>query len=405
MFPGLSRVEQHVRKSPLVDDRLGVLVAVGFGWFLLLGVRLVVPTLFPSIRAEFAFSNTVAGSVYTILLSVAALLQLPGGIVADRVGGRSVLTFGAAAGLVGVTLLAIAPAVPVFVLGIVLFGIGTGMYGTPRVTVLSAVYPDRDGTAIGICSAAGNVGTTILPVIAGALAATVAWQFGFAFAIPLFAIGTLLLWLFVPTEAGRSEAGASVREDARAVLAGLVTREVGLATVIMLVMFFTYQGVTAFLPTYLVAMKGLSEQAAATLFGAFFAGGVVAQVVGGNLGDRFGQRRTMALLLAASAATLFALPFVPSTFLLVPAVVAVSVQLGFWPIVFSYTIAALPDEGQASGLGLLRTGYLLLGSLGSTFVGALADADLFDEAFFLLAGLALVATLCCLVLPVPAGKD
>jgi hypothetical protein len=55
------------------DGRIGDLAAVSVGWFLLLGVRLVVPALFPRIRAEFAFSNTIAGSMYTILLTVAAL--------------------------------------------------------------------------------------------------------------------------------------------------------------------------------------------------------------------------------------------------------------------------------------------------------------------------------------------
>ncbi len=405
MVSDRTRIGRSLRASPLVDDRVGVLFAVGFGWFLLLGVRLVVPALFPSIRTQFAFSNAIAGSVYTILLSVAALLQLPGGIVADRVGGRAVLTLGFAAGLAGTTLLAIAPAVPVFLLGIVLFGVGTGVYGTPRVTVLSSVYPDRDGTAIGICSAAGNVGTATLPVVAGVLAAVVGWQYGFAFAVPLFAVGTLLAWRVVPSGAGKAESDTAFREVLPTIVSGLWNAEVALSTAIMLVMFFSYQGLTAFLPTYLVAMKGLSTQAAATLFGVFFAGGVVAQVVGGNLGDRFGQRRTMAVLLLASAATLFTLPFVSGFFLLVPAVLAMSIQLGYWPIVFSYTIAALPDEGQASGLGLLRTFYLLVGSLGSTAVGIMADADLFDEAFFGLAALVLLATLLCLILPVPAGKD
>ena len=404
MLSGLRRVKRYVRTRPLVDERLGVLVAVGFGWFLLLGTRLVIPALLPNIRAEFAFSNAIAGSLYTLLLGVAALLQLPGGIIADRVGGRSVLLLGIGAGVGGVTLLAAAPTVSAFVLGIVLFGAGTGIYGTPRVTVLSAVYSDRDGTAIGLVSAAGNAGTTLLPVVAGTLAAAAGWAYGFWFAVPLLALGLVLVWRFVPEGAGKADGTTTLREDARTILAGIGDRRILLATVIMTVMFFTYQGVTAFLPTYLVEAKSVSEQVAATLFGLFFAGGVVFQVVGGNLGDRFGQRRAMTGLLFASAVTVFSLPFVPSGLMLVPLVLALSVQLGFWPIVFSYTVAALPDEGQASGLGLLRTFYLLVGALGSTAVGILADADLFDEAFFMLAGLALVATLVTLLLPAPQGE-
>lgn len=382
------------------DGRIGVLAAVSVGWFLLLGVRLVVPALFPRIRAEFAFSNTIAGSMYTVLLFVAALLQFPGGVAADRIGGRWILLFGCGAGFAGTALLATAPAVWAFLLGIVLFGVGTGLYGTPRVTVLSSVYPDRDGTAIGICSGSGNVGTTVLPVVAGALTAAFGWRFGFGFALPPFALALALLWWYVPNDTGRIETTATVR----AILRSMRERSVLLATAVMTVAFFAYQGLTAFLPTYLVTMKSLPETTAATLFGLFFAGGVVSQVGGGNLGDRFGRRRTMFVLLVWSVASTLVLPFVSGVGPLAVVVLSLSLQLGFWPVVFSYAVAALPDEVQAGGLGLLRTVYLLVGSFGSTAVGALADADAFDGAFYLLAALLLVAALFCPFMPRVDGE-
>lgn len=173
----------------------------------------------------------------------------------------------------------------------------------------------------------------------------------------------------------------------------------------MMLVFFAYQGFTAFLPTYLVTMRSMPETTAATVFGLFFAGGVVSQVVCGNLDDRFGHRRTLVALLLWSVATLLVLPFTAGTVSLAVVAVAASVQLGFWPIVFSYTIAALPGEVRASGLGLLRTVYLLVGSLGSTVVGLLADADAFDGAIFLLAALVLAAAVLCTRLPNQTIKD
>lgn len=405
VVPEFAQIERRLRQSPMIDARIGVLAAVGFGWFLLLGIRLVIPALFPSIKAEFVFSNTIAGSIYTTLLAVAALLQFPGGIIADRIGGRSVLALGFGAGLSGVALLTVAPVVSVFVLGVVLFGIGTGIYGTPRVTVLSAVYPERDATAIGICSAAGNVGTTALPVVAGVVTAAVGWRYGFGVALPLFVVGVVLLWQFVPADAGRTASTSSPRVEARRILAGMNDRSVLMASAIMMVMFFTYQGLTAFLPTYLVAMKSLSPKMAATLFGAFFAGGVVFQVVGGNLSDRFGHRRMLVTMLLASAVPLFLLPFTAGLPSLIVVVLSMSVVLGFWPSAFSYTIAALPDEVQASGLGLLRTVYLLVGSFGSTVVGVMADAGHFDGAFLLLSGLALTSAVLAAFLPTSTRKD
>lgn len=76
-----------------------------------------------------------------------------------------------------------------------------------------------------------------------------------------------------------------------------------------------------------------------------------------------------------------------------------SVQLGFWPVAFSYTIQTLPASVQSSGLGLLRTVYLLVGSLGSVTVGLLADAGHFDGAFLFLGGCTLFGAVLCLRLP------
>lgn len=177
----------------------GILLTVAFGWLLVLGVRLVIPALLPRISTEFDLGYTVGGSVFSLLLAVAALMQFPGGVLTDRLGGRSVLFAGVAVAALGVLLMAVAPLFLAFVVGVVLFGLGTGLYGTPRVTVLSAIYPDRDGTAIGITSAAGNIGTSVLPVVAGTLAVAYGWRQGFAFALPLFVVTAVSLWLILPT--------------------------------------------------------------------------------------------------------------------------------------------------------------------------------------------------------------
>lgn len=122
-------------------------------------------------------------------------------------------------------------------------------------------------------------------------------------------LGLALIWRVVPADAGRTAGGSPPREEAVHILPGVNDRGVLLTSTIMMVMFFTYQGLTVFLPTYLVATKALSKQLAATLFGGFFAGGVVFQVLGGNLGDKFGHCPMLVVLLLASAVPLFALPF------------------------------------------------------------------------------------------------
>lgn len=76
----------------------------------------------------------------------------------------------------------------------VLFGLGKGLYATPRVTVLSNTYADRDPTAITLTFAAGSLGSAALPFIIGRLVETADWRLGFAIAILPFALVMITLW-------------------------------------------------------------------------------------------------------------------------------------------------------------------------------------------------------------------
>jgi len=68
-------------------------------------------------------------------------------------------------------------------------------------------------------------------------------------------------------------------------------------------------------------------------------------------------------------------------------VTLVGSRLAVAPVSNAYVIAVLPAEVTGTAWGVIRTGFFLLGAGGSTVVGALAEAGLFDESFLLLAGL------------------
>lgn len=376
------------------DGRGPLLVAVSVAQLLRFGTRVVFPALLPQIKLEYALDNTTAGIVLGALAAATATTQFPGGVLADRVGERKVLTASIGFAAAGLVLLVAAPAFPGFVAGLVLFGLGNGLFGTTRVTVLSDVYPRRGGTVLGLTNAAGNVGNAGLPIIAGALAAWLGWRAGVAFVIPLFAITAVALWIVVPARTSAAMATGrgmgAMQEVARRVVAGLTRPPVLLATGGMITMTIVYQGFTAFFPTYLVSVKGLPVPVAAALLGVFFAGGVVLQPIIGGVADRYGAGQTLVAVTAGTAVTLVTLPFVNDPIALGLLAAAASLQLGFWPVVFAYDVRALPGDIQGTGLGLQRTTFLYAGVVGPVLVGSLADAGLFDEAYFVLAAMALV---------------
>lgn len=382
------------------DGRGWILLVIAFGWFLGLGLRLAAPALMPYVRADFGIDLSTTGVLLSTLWITYALLQFPSGVLGDRIGERNVLVASSALAIAALAASAIAWSVSALFAAFVLLGSATGIYATTRFTALADIYPDRAATAIGLSSAAGNVGTVLLPAAAGLLAAAANWRIGFAAAVPFFAVAAIGLWFTVP--ARTSGQGSAVDELSIATVgqlaSGITSRRALVFTAAMFLMSFVYQGFTSFYPTYLVSIKGLPESTAAFVYSAFFAAGILVQPLGGAAADSIGDRLTMIGFTVAAAVALMLLPTVSGFWSLVVVSVALSAQLGFWPIAQAAVIDALPTEMQGTGFGFLRTTYLLLAATSPTVVGALGDRELFDEAFLLLAGCALATALLGLLL-------
>lgn len=380
-----------------------MLLVVAATWLLAFGTRTTLPTLFPQIKAEFAIDNATAGAAFTVLIATSAVAQFPSGLVTDRLGERVTLVGSAAVGALAVAAFALAPGFGVLLGAAVLLGLCLGLYGPPRATLLSKVYAERDGTALGLTYAAGSVGAALLPPVAALLATRAGWRTVFWVALPLFALTTAGLFLAVPrtaTNASRGE-GGSTRESLRRLGGALRDGPVLLAAVAFTLVVFSFQGMTAFLPLYLVTEKGLDQTTAATLFGLFFATGILAQPLAGHVADTYGERTTLVVVVAAFGVGLALLPVLSGVWALAGLCVLLRAgQSGTGPVTTAYLVAALPDDVSASGLGVVRTVYLGVGSLGSTAVGLFADAGRFDAAFLLLAGLVGLSAALYRLLPV-----
>jgi len=367
------------------DSRAGVVVAVAAGWFLSIGMRMVYPVLLPDIRAAYGLDLGMAGLLLTVLWGAYALGQLPGGILSDQFGERAVLAASTLASAAALALVVTAGFPAVVFVTTALFGFTTALYGVARYTALSKVFPDRAGTAIGVTLAAGNVGNAVLPATAGAVAAAFAWQYGFGLAVPAFVLVAAFLWVVVPRDPSETAGDTFNRETAARVLGELRRPPVLLVAVMLVFTVSVWQTFTGFYPTYLVEVKGLASTTAAVVFGFFFALAIVIQPLAGAIYDRVGIRRTLPLFLGATAAGFLLLPFVSRT----PVIVAVTVLLGCMTSVIAvampYLTDLLPDDVQGTGLGLLRSSYMLVGAASPTVFGAVAEMGYFEVGFSALA--------------------
>ncbi|SNR55572.1 Nitrate/nitrite transporter NarK [Halorubrum vacuolatum] len=378
-----------------------ILVAIAGGWFLSIGVRMIYPILLPHLRTAYGLDLTTAGLLLTVLFVAYGLGQFPGGLLADRFGEKAILIVSSTISVATLALIVTAGSTAVLFAVTALFGVGVALYAVARYTILADLYPERVGAANGVVSGAADLGQSILPPIAGFLAAVLAWQFGFAFAIPLFALAAVALWLAVPSHRSESTRSADRPsfESARAVLSGLRIPAVVYGTGLLLLGVTVWQAFTGFYPTYLIDEKGLSATLAGVLFGLFFALGVVVQPLSGAAYDRIGVGRTLVFVMGVAAVGLVILTQLESFWPLAAVTVLLSTLLGFATVTQTHLILALPDDIQGTGFGILRTISFTVGASSPVLVGAAADRGFFDEAFLALAALAGLTVLLGFVTP------
>jgi MFS family permease len=382
------------------EGRGRVLATVATGWGLLVGTRMSYPVLLPYIRSSLDLSLSVAGLLVTIVWLGSALGQLPGGILADRFNERHVMTAGLGVVAAALSLIAAVDSTLVLFLGTGLVGVGLSLYPIARITVLTEIYPENIGSALGVTMATGDIGQTVLPPAVGLLAGAVAWQLGFGALVPLFLVLAGLIWVVVPDSVpaqGGQEALSTAR--ARAVLEELRTETMALTTAVLFVYLLVWQSFTAFYPTYLEVMKDFSPAVAGTVFALFFGVGVVVKPIAGAAYDRIGMRGSLLAVLAGPVLGLAALPFVEGFWTIVGLTALISTMLGSGAITQSYLADTIPADIRGTGLGVVRTTAATLGSAGPTLFGLVADRGYFDEGYLLLAGLMVLIVLLTMRMP------
>ncbi len=381
-------------------DKIKPLLAVATGWFLVLGIRISIPIVLPGIKETFSIGNTLAGITITTIWGGYAITQFPGGLLGDKFGERNIVTFSLIFGGISIIVLGLSPIYIVFLVGCAFYGLGTGFYGPLRGSVVSKIYSgtQKDNTAFGAMLASGSFGAVILPFLIGEASTFFGWRIALLISsIPLL-LASFLVWNFIPPLSKTEHNKQPKQPSLKPIISSLVNKSVILWTIAATLMLFIYQGMTAFLPTYLITIKSMETSNATLLYSLFFASGAIFQIIGGVLADRFGDKIMLVSLTAIGSLSLILIPFTSGILLFAHAIL-LGVRSGAPPISNAYIIDVLPNSIQSSAWGFLRTTFFLIGSTGSFFVGGMADINLFNEAFLILGGLNFIATIIYAILP------
>ncbi len=255
---------------------------------------------------------SLAMAVQSILLGIPLA-----GMLADRIGPRSVVAVGAILYAGGFAMLSFASsAVGLF------FGlggvIGLALSATSYVVILGAVAkvvpPDRRGTAFGIVTAAGSFGTfTVVPGVQWLLN-SVGWQTTLSYA----AIAVGIIALFALGFPSRTQEPATVSGDPYEEKLGEVLAQAGRHSGYLLLNagFFVCGFHVAFIATHLppfLADHGLPKMIAATALSLIGLFNMIGSFLFGRLGDRYRKKYLLSFLYFARAVVITCFLIVPVT--------------------------------------------------------------------------------------------
>lgn len=323
---------------------------------------------------ESGVSPATAGLAATAVWVGSALTRLPTGYLLTFVARHRVLLGMGAFLASAAAFTALSPTIGLTVVGALLIGLASGVFFIAANPLVSELYPERVGMAVGIRGMSSQIAAVVAPFLVTVTIAFGSWRVGFGGLAALVVVATVALAVAVRRaelpEAGHEDRNllGGIRAQWRLVVAGIVF--VGFTG-------FVWQGVFNFYVTYLGAAKGIPSGTANTLLTVTFAAGIPSFLVAGRLADRFSYLPVLLAVLGGFVACLLAFTIASG----VLAIAAVSIAMGavihgLFPVGDAYLLETLPDENRASAYSGFSATMMLIQAPGSVAVGLLAQGGI-----------------------------
>jgi sugar phosphate permease len=364
----------------------------------------------PFISRDLQLSPMAMGEVLSAFFVGYALMQTPGGMLADRFGPRSTLTFSILwfSGMTALT--GLSPGLSSILVTRVLFGLGEGPFPPGVSRAIANWFPPSElGTANGIQLGAAGLGATLAPVLVVSLIIRWGWRtFFFAFCLPGVVLA-LLVWVYVrnsPRESPRvgtqelleykdnsfrpTPLILSLTYSLRSSAVAWCAATLFLANVMM-------WGLYNWLPTYLLEARGFAVERMGIFAAVTNFAGALGCPLGGYLCDKYFSRRLSVLVVAG---------------LLISAVftyLAAIASNGEWAVayltvvfivaniagtaIFTLPLIIVPTQAVGGAFGVVNTAGQLAGVVSPLLIGHLLERthNNFQIALYVLVGITCLA--------------
>jgi predicted MFS family arabinose efflux permease len=259
------------------------------------------PPISRYVTLDFNLSHTESGSITSVFVLAYALMQVPGGYLADRFGGaKTLLIFTAVVGL--------SPFIFIignnFVMALVFRALAGGACGVTfpsAVRVLSSWFSENEiDSAMSVFGVGQGISQIVSSAFLPLLVLAADWRPPLIFTA-LFSLLVMTLAIFPVRWSSPIESSVDVKVDVR----GLFTRNMLALVLPNFASLAIVVGIFAWTPAFLTSILHLSDEYAGVILGSIGVATMLGSYAGGIVNKWLGKRRTIAL--SMSLLTVFTL--------------------------------------------------------------------------------------------------
>lgn len=450
--------EMNISQSAVAkrtNYRWVVMVILALVWIIANADRANLGVALPYMKKDFMLSNTEAGLIVSLFSFSYAITQIPTGLFYKRISTVTsnkllpifLLLISAFTGLMGTTSSGM-----LLKLWRVGLGFSEGPLGIGCTNIINRWYPAKEkGTVTGVFIAGSKMGPVLVPVISVLLIEMFSWHAVFYFfAIP--GIILAILWKFLVTATPeenrfvndtevdyiRNENEEEAESDKRSTKAAAVKKTYNLAWLDKLIraremtpisrvhevitspsalacaisygcMIGISNTFMAWIPTYLMTVKGFASVKMGFLASAPFIGSVIGNFIGGIMSDRILDKRRKPTMMLGAICTIFttyALVYAPNNHFYLGAMLLIAgclIGLGYAGYTV-YPMGLVSKDAYPLAFGIVNTGGQLGGALTPLIVGIILDKYSWNSVFLYLAISSLLCFLLLSVMVEPLAK-
>jgi MFS family permease len=344
--------------------------------------------LLPLWQAEFGLGYAEVGLLRALYAGSMAGLQVPAGMLADRIGGPLLLALGTALAGVGYLVAGLSAGSLLLMVALVVSGAGSSVQHPIASSLVARAYEGpRSRGALGSYNFAGDLGKMAVPAATAWLVTLMAWRSA-TLLLGVFAIiaaaGVLLL-----RHQPDQPAKAAAHPARPAPATGGSGRGFPLLLSIGVIDSATRMGFLTFLP-FLLRMKGADLPLIGVALTLVFAGGAAGKLVCGFLGARIGVIPAVFLTEGLTALGILALlPLPLAAGLAVLPLIGIALN-GTSSVLYGTVPELVPPERRHRAFSIFYTGTIGAGAVAPVLYGLASDAAGVPAMMVLVAALVLV---------------